>query len=1170
MYSAQLRKVWLWNDWPGRWGIDAGIDLVAEDCEGRLWAIQAKAYDPAYRVTKRDVDRFLAEAGRPIFSYRLLIATTNRIDKIAERTIQGQGTASFVNLAELERAEVDWPSSPDSLTTAKPVKPKKPRPHQRDAVKAVVKGFGRVDRGQLIMACGTGKTLTALFVKEKLAADRTLVLLPSLSLLKQTLREWTANKSQDFEFQAVCSDDTVVGDDAAVSHTSDLGIPVTTDPEEIARFLRRRSGQRVVFGTYQSSPQIAEAIELGHVPAFDLVVADEAHRCAGPAKSDFATILDAAKIRAKRRLFMTATPRYFTGRIVREAKAADYEVASMDDEAKFGTVFHRLPFGEAIERDLLTDYQVVVVGVDDATYREWVERGELVILDRSVKTDARTLAGQIGLAKAMKKYNLHRTITFHSRVKRASEFARSMPEVIAWMPPRHRPRGTLWADFASGEMTAGDREIRLRHLAVLDDGERGMLANARCLSEGVDVPTLDGVAFIDPRRSEVDIIQAVGRAIRKSSEKTVGTIVIPVFIETDEDPEIALDDSVFKPVWDVIKALRSHDEELGEQLDELRRQLGKRRARVKSPTKIHLDLPTKIGREFADAFDVRLVERTTAAWEFWFGLLEQFAEENGHARVTANYVTPDGYRLGAWVANQRTSYAKETLKAARTELLEGVPGWTWDPIADYWVDQWAEQWEDGFRQLLRYVKREGDARVPSDFQTSDGYRLGWWTVWQRDLHGKGELDAERERRLSDLPGWTWDVRAEQWEAGFRQLQRYVERHGDARVPKTCVVDGFTLGVWVAVQRRRFSKGTFETDRRDRLEALPGWSWDPFTDAWEEGFRRLLDYVERSGDAQVPRSYVIDGFTVGNWVKLQRGKYGRGELDPARQERLEALPGWSWDPFAEQWEDGFRRLVEYVRQHGDALVPKSYEFDGFKLGSWVFVQRQKYSKGSLSPERQCRLEALPGWKWATLKDKWEEGFRQLSMYVEVHGDARVPRFLVTDDGYRLGAWVNTQRNAFKEGTLRADRIDRLLALPDWTFDARAEQWDHGYEHLVEYVNSIGGADVPSSYKSSDGYRLGQWVGIQRAAYAKGTLPKERERLLIALSGWSWNSKADRWDFYYSLLAKYVRDNGARVPRDCEVDGYKLGDWVSAQRTYFKRGQLKPERIRKLGEVPGWSF
>ncbi len=200
VYARQLRRVWLWNEWPGRWGIDAGIDLVAEDHDGRLWAIQAKAYDAAYRITKRDVDTFLSEAGRSEFSFRLLIATTNWIGRTAKRTIEAQEKQSSVVLrGDLEAAEVDWPASPSDLRSQR-LPPKRPRPHQREAMNAVVKGFVRGDRGQLIMACGTGKTLAALFIHEKLAAERTLVLVPSLSLLAQTLREWTANTKLGFDF----------------------------------------------------------------------------------------------------------------------------------------------------------------------------------------------------------------------------------------------------------------------------------------------------------------------------------------------------------------------------------------------------------------------------------------------------------------------------------------------------------------------------------------------------------------------------------------------------------------------------------------------------------------------------------------------------------------------------------------------------------------------------------------------------------------------------------------------------------------------------------------------------------------------------------------------------------------------------------------------------------
>ncbi|HTZ15553.1 MAG TPA: Helicase associated domain protein, partial [Mycobacterium sp.] len=318
--------------------------------------------------------------------------------------------------------------------------------------------------------------------------------------------------------------------------------------------------------------------------------------------------------------------------------------------------------------------------VDDATYREWAEKGVLVRRDDKT-TDARTLASQIGLAKAMKKYNLHRVISFHSRVLRAKRFAAEMPDVLQWMPAQQRPSGPLWTEFASGEMSAGERHVRLQRLRQLDDGERGLLSNARCLSEGVDVPTLDGVAFIDPRGGEVDIVQTVGRAIRLADDKTVGTVVIPVFIDIGTDPDTALNDSSFKSVWRVIKALRAHDEELAEQIDSFRRELGSKGGRARIPDKIHLDVPRSVGKAFTDAFDVRLVEKTSARWQFWYGLLERYADDHGTARVPADYIN-DGYALGQWGSVQRGLYANNTLSDDRRAKLERLPGWAWDVLAD--------------------------------------------------------------------------------------------------------------------------------------------------------------------------------------------------------------------------------------------------------------------------------------------------------------------------------------------------------------------------------------------------------------------------------------------------------------------------------------------------------
>jgi superfamily II DNA or RNA helicase len=1172
-YRNLVAKVWPWKDWEHNWGIDAGIDVVVEDVEGRLWAVQAKAYDPAYAVTKKDVDKFLSESSRARakakFDYRLLIATTDKLHHVARDVIADQEKkVGFVGLADLLTASVDWPASPDSLRPAKPRKPAKPRDYQRDAIKAVIKGFDTADRGQLIMACGTGKTLTSLFIKEKLGAERALVLLPSLSLLKQTMSEWRANTAAPFRALAVCSDETVKqSEDEPVTHTSELGIPdVTTDPAEVAAFLRKR-GPAVVFATYHSSPQIADAFALGRVPQFDTVFADEAHRVAGDESSYFATILNADTIKARRRLFMTATPRYFTGRVIKKAKEAEMVVASMDDHTKFGEVFHKLSFGEAIRRGLLTDYQVAVIGVDshDTTYREWAEKGTLVKRDGKA-TDGRILASQIGLAKAIQKYDMRRIISFHRTVARARQFKDEMPEVIAWMPKRQRPTGDLWTGVATGEMTAGERHIRLQRLRQLDDGERGLLTNARCLSEGVDVPTLDGVAFIDPKGSEVDIIQAVGRAIRLSSDKTVGTIVIPVFVEADQDPAEALNDSTFKAVWRVVTALRAHDEELAEQIDSFRRELGSG-GKPRIPDKIHIDVTREVDKAFSDAFDVRLVEQTSARWEWWYGLLERYVAEKGTSRVPRD-LRVDDIGLGGWVVNQRSLRVKGKLSDERARRLEALPEWTWNQLE--------AAWEEGFENLLAYIEAEGDSLVPfaSEYQTSSGHQLGAWVTKQRVDFGRGTLREDRRQRLEPLPGWTWHVKRELWEDGIAHLLEYIEQNGHSLVPvRYRSGDGYSLGVWVASQRRMYAQGIVAAERCERLEAIPEWVWAANDARWEDLFRRLQLYVEATGSAVVTGAYPDpkDGYTLSRWVNKQRQKFSRGDLSAEQVSRLEALPGWSWAVHAGQWEEGFRHLEKYLASHRDAQVSTSYEDpdDGYKLGVWVGSQRRRWTKGTLQPDRVERLEAHPGWQWETFDNRWDEGFQRLEEYVKETGTARVGA-RHKQGGYPLGQWVNVQRTAYRDGTINAERQKRLEQLPEWSWNPGAERWESMFALLEEYALEFGVSHVPRA-RSFKGEKLGTWVANQRSAYSKGQMGIEQQRRFEALPGWTWTPGSGRWEKSFQSLRAYAEETGSVASLgDRWIEGVNLRSWVTNQRVSRGKGNLTPERQELLEGLPGWTW
>jgi superfamily II DNA or RNA helicase len=621
LYRGKFRRVWRWADWPDRWGRDCGIDLIAETHDGKLWAVQAKAVAADHSITKAEIDSFLAESNRSQIAYRLLIATTDDLGSNARRTIAQQAKhVSFVGRGDLLNTDIVWPSKIGG-TAPRPSRAK-PRPHQRAAVAAVLRGFGRGDRGRLIMACGTGKTLTGLWIHERLKSRRTLLLVPSISLVQQNLREWGRHACEDFDCLVVCSDESVASDrdDPALRYIAELGIDVTTDPAEITAFLaKRRRRPAVVIATYQSSDRVSKGQRRAR-KAFDLALCDEAHRLVGDVRGKFATILDDRKIRCRRRLFMTATPRYFTQRAKDRAADQDLEVASMDDVETFGPEFHVLKFYDAITAKptpLLTDYRVVVIGVTNAEAAAWVEEGKLVRTRDGAETDARTLAAQIGLAKAIREYDLRRIISFHRSIRRASRFVDpdqhdSLPAIAKRLRAAARPSGKLWARHISGETPASKRASMLRSLAELPDDTRGLVANCACLGEGVDVPALDGIAFIDPKGSTVDIIQAVGRVIRLSRNKTIGTIVIPVFIDESEDAEYALEQSAFDPVWQVLKALRAHDARLADELDALRTSVGsQRRGKLHLPANVVLDVPTLMLGDFEQAFYVRTIREAT-------------------------------------------------------------------------------------------------------------------------------------------------------------------------------------------------------------------------------------------------------------------------------------------------------------------------------------------------------------------------------------------------------------------------------------------------------------------------------------------------------------------------------------------------------------------------------
>ncbi len=1065
VWASQVKDIWLWDEHPKRseWGPDCGIDLVFEDFQNKTWAVQAKCFAPESSIKKEDMDSFISESSDSRFQGRLLVASTDRIGNNADRLLKRHEVVKYL-LNDFRSAQINFPNNPNDLSKGNRKDLRKPRPHQLDAIDAVKEGLKTTDRGQVLMACGTGKTLTSLWIKERLGAEEVLVLLPSLSLLSQTLKEWNAAASIPFKWICVCSDKSVAKidktEDDWITNTSEVGVPVTSDIKEINNFINEK-GYKVIFSTYQSSHLVSQAqIEnLSHT--FDVVFADEAHRCAGKVSDAFGCILDAEKIRAKKRLFFTATPRVLSNRIKGKAKANDIEIASMDDHSVFGKILYQLKFSEAIKRNLLSDYQVIIIGIDNFRVREQIKNRDLIAINGEKIFDAETLASKIALTKALKNYKLKRVITFHGRIKHAKKFAHDIEKVIEIIHKKDLPEGIIKTDFIAGSMKSSERNEKIQSLKNLKDNEIRILTNARCLSEGVDVPTLDGIGFIDPKSSQVDIIQAVGRAIRKSENKKRGTILIPVYLGNLDDTKKEILASRFKDVWQVILALKSQDDYLMERIDKFRISLGKRNISIEHNEfieKIKFDMPDKIQSIFSESIQTILVRETSDNWYERYGALKEYINLNNKMPSSKDS------SLGSWINTQRQEYKKKILVKERIKLLEDI-NFIWDPFEETWFEK--------YKVIKEYYRKNGHANIPNkDTVLSD------WIALQRKYYKNNKLSQKYIQLLEDI-NFCWDPLEESWQAKYQELKEFAEKYGH-----TNPSDNFQqLNLWVTNQRTNYRKNQLSKERIELLEDL-NFIWDFLEESWQAKYQELKEFAEKYGHTNLNANQS----SLGRWVSQQRNKYTKNKLSKERIILLEKIK-LTWDADDERWQAKYQELKEFAKKHGHANPIDKYP----SIGNWVSLQRRKYKKNKLSAKYIQLLEDI-NICWDPAEEIWQKNYKELKKFAKKYGHTNVP-----NRDPLLGEWVGNQRKEYKKGKLTKERI-QLLEEINFIWDFLQFSWNEKYQELKEFNNK--NINLDNSMPSTSHLTLGSWINTQRQAYKKNSLSKEKIQLLESLKDWSW--------------------------------------------------------------------
>ncbi|WP_276978323.1 DEAD/DEAH box helicase family protein [Flavobacterium filum] len=613
MYASKFKKVWLWEEFPGKndlGGNDTGIDIVALTHEGDYWAVQCKCYQENSTIDKPSVDSFLSTSSRTFknedlqttkFAHRLWIATTNKWGPNANEAIKNQHPpVSRIKLYDLMVAPVDWEKLEKDIHGEQArIDSRELKPHQKTALELTEQHLQDHDRGKLIMACGTGKTFTALRIAENQTQNKGMVLflVPSIALLGQTLREWSTFSVKPINAICICSDPDISkskkqNEDSDTTSTVDLALPASTNTAEILHQFNHHAaknaneGMTVVFSTYQSIAVIAaaqkELMKNGY-PQFDLIICDEAHRTtgvslAGEDESAFTKVHDNSFIQAKKRIYMTATPRLYDLETKSKAAQAEAILCSMDDEALYGDEIYRIGFGEAVEKDLLTDYKVLILTLNDKDVPPAVQKmiadkeSEITTDDASkligcINALSKQFLGQMGILEKTDPDPMRKAVAFCQSIKVSKKitatYNTATEAYISSLPASKRKKMvSVASQHIDGTMSAPQRDELLGWLKT--DGEENecrILTNVRCLSEGVDVPSLDAVLFLSARNSQVDVVQSVGRVMRKSPGKKYGYIIIPVVVPSNIEPDKALDDNErYKVVWTVLNALRAHDD----------------------------------------------------------------------------------------------------------------------------------------------------------------------------------------------------------------------------------------------------------------------------------------------------------------------------------------------------------------------------------------------------------------------------------------------------------------------------------------------------------------------------------------------------------------------------------------------------------------------------------
>ena len=951
-YKTKLKKVYLLNEVPSSLkkklrlpNTDEGIDLIAETFDKQYWAIQCK-----YRSNKTETLKIkgdLATFNNLAFtvckniSHGIVCATVNRPPK--KQNLVNVGYILLTEWMSLDRNNGELFDQIKSKSVGKIKKPikKTPRPHQSKAVNKTLSYFNNNKRGKIIMPCGTGKSLTAFWIAKKMKCKLILIAMPSLALLQQTLKVWTREfllHNIKPDWLCVCSDDTVKEEqDEFVTFSADLGIKVDTDPRVIKRFLNKKNNKiKIVFTTYQSG----RATSIGSKGfTYDLGIMDEAHKTVGSVKKPMAYLLHQKNIKINNRLFMTATERLFRGN--------SDEYMSMDDSNDYGKIIYELSFKEAINSKppIISDYKILTLNIKNSEIEKLTKSNKYLEIKKELNDiTARELLTTIALRKAIKKLKIKNTISFHRSKRRAFKF-KEQQKIISKIYPFY---GKLNTFHVTGDMPTSNRSLEMLSF----EENNGLITNARCLTEGVDLPAVDCVCFADPKRSKIDIVQAAGRALRLSKGKKYGYILIPIFIPDKTDFIDAAKDQGYEEITLTVRALDQTDTRISEYLKAISE--GKRPI-TGSPVDglVSLNNPYKIKAEkFNRALQLKIWDKIAITRKRSYQEAHQYAlsqklntyEEWLEHTKNKNFpkdipIYPDGLKKDG------TKFYKEWV--------------SWPKFLRNLTEK--EEFLEFIEQYKSYSQKNPYDKFPPElYITKKGYGLGQKAKGlvqsnkRKEIKLWKKLIVEKELVKNNLFDWE-GKNTYLWKNQYKILEQCIDKK---------LIIGRGSKIWWTKQKKdlknkKLEKWQIKTlknidkkiqqNNHSKILSLFTNKKENEKTNWIKNFEKFID-ISKKNNGKIPKNLK----QTTRWISKQRSKKKDGKLRKEFEEELNKCKYWIWSPFNLKMEKNLILFEEFVKIKKNPNPSQDTVYKRFKIGNWLSKIRLRNSNNKLEKKIYNKL------------------------------------------------------------------------------------------------------------------------------------------------------------------------------------------------------------------------